>query len=151
MNVVADRKPMSNCLAVRSLRDVSEMAEWLGEPDLAKQWRTIADSIGDAINRYLWNDKKQAYTDCLKDGEQSRVFSQQTQTMAYISGVASGKRADRALELIRNPPEEFVKAGTPFFEFFILEAYQRDCDEQALIAAMLKKWDPDYWFNNGQN
>lgn len=128
------------CLAVHGLNDSAEMAEWLGRADLAAEWRAMARGLSDAANKHLWNDEKQAYTDCLRDGTHSKVFSQQTQTAAYISGVASGDRAKRCLDIMYNPPEGFVKAGSPFFEFFLLEAFQREGREQEFIDTIRRDW-----------
>ncbi len=129
-----------NCLAVHALRDAAEMAEWLGREDLAVSWLKIADDLAAAINRDLWNEEKQAFTDCLRDGGHSKVFSQQTQTAAYISGAASGERLARCRDIMYNPPEGFVKAGSPFFEFFLLEGMQREGREQDFIDTILKDW-----------
>lgn len=129
-----------NCLAVHALRDAAEMAEWLNRSDLASDWLDIADDLSDAINHHLWNEEKQAYTDCLHDGEHSKVYSQQTQTAAYISGVATGERLTRCRDIMYNPPEGFVKAGSPFFEFFLLEGMQREGREQEFINTILHDW-----------
>ncbi len=129
-----------NCMAVGALREGAEMAEWLGEGNLALRWREMADALSQAINAHLWSEEKGAYTDSLRDGQFSPVYSQQTQTAAYISGVATGERARRCLEIMRNPPVGFVRAGSPFFEFFLLEAYQREAEEQALLDTIRRDW-----------
>jgi len=129
-----------NCMAVHALRDAAELAEWLDEADLAARWRAMADGLGNAVNAYLWSDDRGAYTDCLRDGKHSDVFSQQTQTAACMSGVATGKRADRCREILHHPPEGFVRAGSPFFEFFLLEAYQQEGRDQEFIDTIRDDW-----------
>jgi hypothetical protein len=129
-----------NCLAVQALHQAAEMAGWLGRADLATGWTTTAQEIADAVNARLWNDDRQAYTDCLRDGQHSAVYSQQTQTAALISGVAAGSRAERCREIIENPPDGFVRAGSPFFEFFLLEAYQNEGREQEVVSAIRRDW-----------
>ena len=129
-----------NCFAVGALRDGAELADWLGENDLAAEWRAMALQLSDAINEQLWNDEVKAYTDCLRDSEHSPVYSQQTNTVAYMSGVAKGDRADRCREIMHDPPEGFVKAGSPFFEFFLLEAYQNSGITQKFIDTIRKDW-----------
>jgi hypothetical protein len=100
----------------------------------------MASSIKDATNAHLWNDEKGAYTDCARHGEHSKVYSQQTQTAAYMSGVATGDRAVRCRNIMYNPPDDFVKAGSPFFEFFLLEAFQREGREQEFIDTIRSDW-----------
>jgi hypothetical protein len=149
-----------NCLLVHALRDAAEMAEWLNDAAPAASWRKMADALSVAINAHLWNDEKQAFTDCLREchcrlarqsevleehGRTSRpwhspVFSQQTQTAAYTSGVAAGDRARRCWEIMRQPPEGFVRAGSPFFEFFLLEAYQREGEHQQFLDTIRRDW-----------
>jgi hypothetical protein len=129
-----------NCMAVHALNDTAEMAEWLGRADLAADWRALAADLSAAINRHLWNEERQAYTDCLRGREQSPVFSQQTQTAAVMSGVATGERAARCLSILHDPPEGFVRAGSPFFEFFLLEAYQSEGRERQFLDTIRRDW-----------
>lgn len=129
-----------NCLAVLALKDASELATWCGQPELAAEWNAMAERLTEAINTHLWNDEKQAYTDCLRDGAHSQVYSQQTQTAAFMSGVARGERAKRCYELLCNPPEDFVKAGSPFFAFFLLEAYMRQGADQEFLDLIREDW-----------
>lgn len=129
-----------NCLAVQALRDSARLAETLSYNALSAQWSKMADDLSSAINQYLWNDDKKAYTDCMRDEIQSEVYSQQTQTAAYISGVAEDERALRCSEIMHNPPESFVKAGSPFFEFFLLEAYQKEGMVSEFIDTIRRDW-----------
>lgn len=129
-----------NCLAVMALNEAAELATWLGEHRLASEWRAMAAKLADAINKHLWNEERQAYTDCLRDGAHSQVYSQQTQTAAYMSGVASGERARRCWQLLCDPPEGFVKAGSPFFAFFLLEAYMQQGADQEFLDRIRRDW-----------
>ncbi|MEN6583668.1 MAG: family 78 glycoside hydrolase catalytic domain [Armatimonadota bacterium] len=129
-----------NCFAVLGLRDASRLAQLLGRNDLSNEWSELADVLADSINVYLWNDGVNAYIDCLRGDVQSEVFSQQTQTLAYMSGVATGERSERCKEIVRRPPDGFVKAGSPFFEFFLLEAYQREGKDQDLLDTIRRDW-----------
>jgi len=129
-----------NCMAVHALNDAAEMAEWLDVADTAAQWRVMASALHKAVNAHLWNDDKGAYTDCLRDGAHSEVFSQQTQTAACMSGVAADARAERCRAILHDPPEGFVRAGSPFFEFFLLEAYQQEGRDQQFIDTIRRDW-----------
>jgi len=129
-----------NCLAVLALREAAEMARLLEADGLAEKWISIADLLSAAINLHLWNHDMRAYTDCLRDGVHSHVFSQQTQTVALISGVASGECAARCRSIVHNPPEGFVTAGSPFFEFFLLEALQVENRVQEFLDTIRSDW-----------
>ncbi len=133
-----------NCLLSQALLQTAELATDLGEIALAEKWTTAARGVANAVNSHLWSKEKRAYLDSIhKDGKPSPVFSQQTQTAAYISGVATaggGDRADRCREIVHNPPENFVKAGSPFFMFFLLEALVRENRFDALIDTIRNYW-----------
>jgi len=129
-----------NCMASHALTDAAEMAEWLDEGEMAAAWRSMAASLREAVNAHLWSETKGAYTDCLREGAHSEVFSQQTQTAACMSGVAAGERAERCRAILHDPPEGFVRAGSPFFEFFLLEAYQQEGRDQEFIDTIREDW-----------
>src|SRR5947207_8986202 len=115
-----------NCQAVLGLRQCADLAAQVGNEKFSREWSDLADSLTAAINQHLWSDEKNAYLDCIrKGGTPSPIFSQQTQTAAYISGVACDHRANRCREIVHHPPADFVKAGSPVYMFFLLEALVR--------------------------
>jgi len=129
-----------NCFIVFALRKSALMAEQLGHLSFANAWNCLADHLAEAINAKLWNDSKGAFTDCLRGDQQSKMFSQQTQTVAYMSGVATGERAERCRKIISHPPDGFVRAGSPFFEFFLLEILQQENQTEEFIETVKKDW-----------
>jgi hypothetical protein len=130
-----------NCLASLGLRQSAQLARDLGDDAKAKEWEALADGLSDAVNKHLWSENKGAYVDCIHaDGSPSTVFSQQTQTAAFISGVASSDRAEKCRKIVHDPPSDFVKAGSPFFMFFLLEALVLEKRYDALIDTIR-----DYW------
>lgn len=130
-----------NCFAVLALNECAELAQWLNEKEHARRFKKLAASIRDQINSHLWNDEEDAYVDCIHlDGRISEVFSQQTQTVALISGVALDERAARCRELVHRPPPHFVKAGSPFFEFFLLELLAAEGRDAAFLDVIRRDW-----------
>jgi hypothetical protein len=130
-----------NCLAVLGLRECAMLASSIGRPREAAQWRALADRLAGAVNRHLWDDARGAYIDCIRpDGTRSPVFSQQTQTVAFTSGVAQGARADACRRIMEKAPEGFVQAGSPFFMFFLLEGLARQGRIDSLVQLVR-----DYW------
>jgi hypothetical protein len=130
-----------NCLAVLGLRQSADLARKVGDPRRARAWDGLADGLAAAINKHLWSSKKKAYVDSIHpDGVVSEVFSQQTQTAAYIAGVATGRRARRCLQIIERAPRGFVTAGSPFYMFFQLEGLARQGRWDEMVAVIR-----DYW------
>ncbi len=132
-----------NCQAVLGLRQAVKLATLIGQKTFAEKWTSLADGIAKAVNKHLWCEKRRAYIDCIRaDGSRSDVFSQQTQTAAYISGVAGGARAKRCRAIIEKAPAGFVTAGSPFFMFFLLEALAGEGDFDRLTDTIRDYWGP---------
>lgn len=131
----------NNCLAVVALRECAQLAEWLGRPEIAARFRAVGRGLASAVNRHLWDPRRRAYLDSIhEDGTRSRVFSQQTQVVALIAGVATGAREQRCRQLVRRPPDKFVKAGSPFFEFFLLEVLAQEGREREFLDIIRRDW-----------
>jgi hypothetical protein len=132
-----------NCLSVLALRQVADLAGRMEQKGRKKRWEALADRMTAAINDHLWSEDNEAYLDCIHaDGTTSEVFSQQTHTIAYLSGVAQEERADRCIGAVINPPEDFVTAGSPFFMFFALEAMARAGRHEELLGTIREYWRP---------
>lgn len=132
-----------NCQAVSGLRQTADLAKRLKDSARAKGWHRLADELTDAINTTLWSPRRRAYYDCLHaDGNPSKVFSQQTQTAAYLSGVATGQRGQRCRRIIDKAPSGFVKAGSPFYMFFVLETLANEGRSRELIDTIRNYWGP---------
>ncbi|MBI5832200.1 MAG: family 78 glycoside hydrolase catalytic domain [Armatimonadetes bacterium] len=142
-----------NCMAAQALAECAELARDLGQLERSIRWDQLARIIAGAVNRHLWVEERSAYTDCLRVRESmdrvrgrqrelvpSPVFSQQTQTAAVMAGVAQGERAELCRGHLHHPPEGFVQAGSPFFEFFLLEAYQREGRDAEFIETIRRDW-----------
>lgn len=131
----------NNCLAVVALRECAQLAEWLGRRRVASRFRALGRRLAEAVNRHLWDPRCGAYIDSIHaDGTRSRVFSQQTQVAALIAGVATGARERRCRQLVRHAPDGFVKAGSPFFEFFLLEVLAREGREREFLDIIRRDW-----------
>jgi hypothetical protein len=129
------------CLASLGLKQAAQLARDIGEEAKAREWDEFAAALAEATNRHLWSNEKGAYTDCIRaDGSVSPVFSQQTQVAALISGVAGGERAEKCRAIVHNPPEGFVRAGSPFFMFFLLEALVQEERYDDMVETIRSYW-----------
>ncbi|MWV46106.1 family 78 glycoside hydrolase catalytic domain [Paenibacillus sp. HJL G12] len=113
-----------NLVLVLALKKAAELARIAGEDaEATKPWIQAAKTLSSAINAHLWEEGQQAYLDCIhSDGRRSDIFSMQTQVLAYLSGVASGKRKEIVGSYLLDPPSSFVQIGSPFMSFFYYEA-----------------------------
>lgn len=130
-----------NCLAIMGIRQSAMLARDFGAKKEAARWDKLADRLADAVNKHLWDAKRNAYIDCIhKDGRRSEVLSQQTHTVAFMAGVAKGKRLMRCQEIMLKAPKGFVEAGSPFYMFFLLEGLVRLGKYQPMLKVIR-----DYW------
>jgi hypothetical protein len=130
-----------NMLLVRALREAAEIADLLDHGDDSVKWRKSADELKEAINRHLWSEEKGAFIDCIRpDGTPSPVISQQTNTMALLCDCVDGERAEKVRQLVLNPPEGVVTAGSPFFMFFLFEQLARDGEIERMLDLTREKW-----------
>jgi hypothetical protein len=130
-----------NCLASLGLKQCAQLARDLGDEKKASEWDSAARGLALAVNQHLWSADQGAYVDCIRaDGTMSPVFSQQTQTAAYISGVATADRAEKCRAIVHSPPDGFVKAGSPFFMFFLLEALVHEGRFEEMIDTIRGYW-----------
>ncbi|MBD2862965.1 family 78 glycoside hydrolase catalytic domain [Paenibacillus oceani] len=111
-----------NLFFVKALRSASRIAADT-DPAGAARLLARADALKTAINAHLWSEERNAFVDCIhSDGRISRVFSMQTQVVAYLCDIAEGERQRILENYVAEPPVEFVQIGSPFMSFFYHEA-----------------------------
>lgn len=133
-----------NFLLLTAIDSTLRVAELIGA-HRADAWLTkMRQELKTAINIHLWSEEEQAYADCLryKNGkkELSLVFSQQTHVAALLSQGADGARLKRCEEIVFLGPENFVKSGSPFFEFFKLEILAKTGKFKQVFESLYKNW-----------
>ncbi len=130
-----------NMWLVKVWECTAQLAEWLDRQEDALTWRRWAQDLREAINRHLWNAERGAYTDCLKpDGSQSETFSQQTQVVAYLCGVVPPAQRAQCERYLLEPPEGFIRVGSPFMMAFVLEALMGGGHRQAILDVIRRWW-----------
>lgn len=131
-----------NCAwLVEALRRGARMADLLGETEDAEEFRRGAAEMVAAINTHLWDDERGAYIDSIHaDGTRSPVFSQQTQTVCYLCGAVPRERLATVKRHVFEPPDDFVRIGSPFFMFFSFEALMKLGLDQLVLD-----WTREYW------
>ena len=129
-----------NILIVETLRRAAALSDAAGKTDGARL-RKEADALKAAINEHLWAEEHHAYVDSIHaDGVPSTVFSQQTQTMAYLCGCVPSERLPWIESYIKQVPEEWVKIGSPWMMWFSFESMARTSDFQTIVD-----WTRKYW------
>lgn len=133
-----------NFFAAMALKQTIELAVQIGREKEIEFAEKVLTSLSENIEKYLFDEKKNAYTDCIRrvngDYVKSKSFSQQTHTAAVISGILSDERLKLCKKYVAEPPEGFVKSGSPFFEFFHLQGLCNDEDTASFLNCIRKNW-----------
>ena len=130
-----------NMWLVAAYRATADAARVLGKADDAKLFEDWADELKAAINRRLFSEEKQAYLDSIhSDGEPSAVFSQQTQTVAYLCDIVPPNKRELFEGYLTQVPEGWVVIGSPFMMAFTIEALDKAGDHQAVLDLIRKWW-----------
>ena len=130
-----------NAWYVESLKRSAVLAGVLGRKKDAVEWLKTAEAVKNSINKKLWDEKRKAYIDCIhKDGTKSDVVSQQTNAVVFLCACATAERQEIITGYIDNPPDDFVKAGSPFMMFFIFEALAKLGRFEKILEITREKW-----------
>ena len=89
-----------NALYYRALRTGEDLARAVAMPLVSQRLRSRAESLREAINARLWDEKSGVYVDCYVDGRQSKRISQQSNAACIACGVAPRERWDRIFRTI---------------------------------------------------
>ncbi len=130
-----------NLFLVGALRAAAHLARIAGDAEGSEGYVVAADRLAEAINRDLWSDERMAYIDAIHaDGRRSTSVSLQSQVVAYMCDVARGERAARIEHYLLDPPDDFVRIGSPFTSFFYYEALARAGRVDALVDDMRRNY-----------
>lgn len=127
---------------VWALRASAQIADLLGKSQDANSDRTSIDRICHAINDTLWDERRQAFIDCIHfDGARSEKVSVQTQCILSLAGVPLKERQlslDRII--IGEEAHNVIQPGTPFFLFFVMEYLEKIGDFPRIYKLIEEKW-----------
>lgn len=130
-----------NAELVKALKDIAVVARILGNECDAGEFDDRAQKIKKAINKYLWDEKRHAYIDCIhENGERSKIISMQTNVMVYLCDCSKSDRKEKLEEYLFNAPKDFVQIGSPFMSFFYFEALAKVNAEKEILKHIHKEW-----------
>lgn len=130
-----------NMWLVEALRRSARMANILGHTDNADKFSKQADSLRNAIIEHLWDEDNEAFIDSIhSDQVRSRVFSQQTQTVAYLCDVVPEEHTKTFVGYLTDVPSGWVKVGSPFMMAFTIEALHKAGDIRSILRLIRRWW-----------
>jgi alpha-L-rhamnosidase len=129
-----------SCLAVAALKATAALAQVAGHPTEAERWFRVAAELAAAINRECWRADRQAYADLWLAGSASDNFSQPTNIVALLAGVADGERADTIAPKLLTCPEGWVPLGTPWMHSIACGLLAERGQIEPVLNAIRDRW-----------
>lgn len=130
-----------NALLVKALRDIAYLSDILRKDEDKIYLLNFADKLKKAINDHLWDDDSKAFIDSIHiDGRKSNVLSQQTNTIVYLCDCADDEKKKFLERYLLEPPEHFVKIGSPFMSFFYFEALAKINKIDNILENIKENW-----------
>ncbi len=108
----------------------------------ANRYHGYQERLVSYIDTALWDEKLKMYRDGWSpETGISKTVSIQTHTMLYLyNGITDGRKEKLVEEYLIHPPEEFLRAGSPFFLYYVYAAYARLGEVPAIFVDIKKRW-----------
>jgi alpha-L-rhamnosidase len=106
-----DTSAVINALWARGLKELGEMAAWLGQ-QASQRWAETRYAEVKAGFEAFWDEARGSYVDHIVDGEQHRPMSQLAGALAICADLASEARWARIVETITDPEALVVRSWT---------------------------------------
>lgn len=131
----------TNAFYYGMMRDLAMYATALNHPDDAKIFQTRADNVRDQLRAQHWNASKGMYADCVVDGKQVDLVTENANGLALFFDIATSEQIPGIIEQIADPKTQIVR-GSPLFFYYTLEGLMRHGGEQVALDEMAKRYGP---------
>ncbi len=127
-----------NWQAVGVLRQVAELEDWLGEPELARRWRRHAAELAQRTDRSFWDARRGLYA----DDKAMRHRSEHAQCLALISGAVPASRRARLAAALHAGDRDTMARATIYFTHYRFEAVHHGGGIDAVFDGLERIWYP---------
>jgi alpha-L-rhamnosidase len=105
------------------------------------RWRRARGRLASAVRRWMWNEKRQAFTDSiLADGSQSDASSQVTNAMMALYGAGTEDWARQVAQRIHQGDRQLLPYGSPCGAYYVLELFDQIGMVDELFAVLRSRW-----------
>jgi len=126
-----------NCYYVGALRTAAELAESVGDLKNKADYIGQAEKVKSALNQYLWNKEVSLYADSIKGDKLSEVYSQHSNCLAVLFGIAEDE--DAVLNNILTK-KGLMPVASPYFMCYFLEALFKKNQHQKAYDIIRTRW-----------
>ena len=112
-----------NCYYVLALRMAARLAELLGQPERAQEWRRTADAVSAAVRDRLWDAERGLFVNGIGPDVQPR-FSETVNLIALWTGVVPDDQREAVLDRLDAALAEDAADPANMFTYFMRPALQ---------------------------
>lgn len=114
----------------------------MGDNDKANEFNTYRAKMIGYIDAKLWDEERKCFVDGWSpDHGYSKTVSIQTHTLLSLFNAIKDKTKRSIVnKYLYNPPEYFLKAGSPFFLFYIYETWAKQGKIKNILTDIKDKW-----------
>ena len=132
----------NSMLLVAALQAARKCARVLDDEHAARHFAEYQSDLVDAIEN-TWRADRNAYPDSIHDdGVPSDSVSVHTSVLAALYDISSGNRYQQCIQNMINPPENFVRIGSPFAMMFFYEALDKEGMYEGVIRSIYESYAP---------
>lgn len=119
----------------------ANMAETLGQEKTCKEMRVFAAELQRTLQTKLFDETAGEFIDGIhRTGKKSSTCSIQTHVLLFLTKAISEKQRPIIEEKLANPPEHWVKTGTPFFAFYLYDAWRQLGLTDRIMDGIRREW-----------
>jgi alpha-L-rhamnosidase len=102
------------------LTELAVMADDLGYPADAEEYRRRAGVVRDALQRLHWNEERGLFADSWIEDEAVDLFTENANGMALYFGIAATEQVERIVSALKDPKSDIVR-GSPLYIAYTFE------------------------------
>lgn len=123
-------------------RILGEYCKKTGREKEASTFLNDSKRLLEYIDTHMWDDKRKVYLDgWTPENGISKTLSIQTHIMLYLYDGILGEEKKKLVEgYLTNPPQEFLKVGSPFMLYYLYQAMVFAGCEKLVFDDMKERW-----------
>lgn len=137
-----------NIFAVEAYRRGAKLAKILNDYSNAEKFLELSSLIKNAVTSKLWDKDRGGFVDSIhEDGSISKTLSVVTNALAVSYGCVTEEQLNILKKKLLDFPEDWVKPGSPFGMFFVLEALMKLGYYEKVVREIKENW--SYMLHSG--
>ncbi|MBO3801896.1 MAG: alpha-L-rhamnosidase N-terminal domain-containing protein [Thermoproteota archaeon] len=137
-----------NILTVEAYRRGAKLANILDDYSNAEKFLELSNTIRSAVTSKLWDEDNGGFIDSIhEDGSRSKTISVVTNALAVSYDCVTEEQMGILKKKLLDFPEDWVKPGSPYGMFFVLEALMKLGYHEKVVKEIKENW--SYMLHSG--